>query len=98
MHCFKTPFMGYACEWSPFEENKLAIATAQHFDVVGNGKQHIIQVDTKGVIQKSQILSSYQSQSMIQPLPCKQLAIFNTRDGIYDCACYQVSGIEIREI
>ena len=86
MHAFKTPFMGYACEWSPFEQNKLAIATAQHFGVVGNGKQHIIQVDTQGVIQKSSILSSVAAPQMIQPLPCKQLAIFNTNDGIYDCA------------
>ena len=80
--------MGYACEWSPFEQNKLAIATAQHFGVVGNGKQHIIQVDTQGVIQKSSILGSIpgNAPTMIQPLPCKQLAIFNTNDGIYDNA------------
>ena len=96
MHAFKTPFMGYACEWSPFEPNKLAIATAQHFGVVGNGKQHIIQVDTKGVVEKSSILSSIQSpqsssSSMMQPLPCKQLAIFNTNDGIYDCAWSEVN-------
>eukprot|EP01084_Bolivina_argentea_P036421 67381_1 len=87
MYAFKTPFMGYACEWSPFEQNKLAIATSQHFGVVGNGKQHIIQVDTRGIIAKSSILpNQMQQQQIVQPLPCKQLAIFNTNDGIYDCA------------
>ena len=85
-------FTGYACEWSPFEENKLAIATAQHFGVVGNGKQHIIQVDTRKVIQTTKILSStYPTQQIPQPLPCRQLAIFNTRDGIYDCCWSEIN-------
>ncbi len=44
---FKTPFNGYAVEFSPFDETKLACATAQHFGIVGNGKQHIFDVKPK---------------------------------------------------
>ena len=36
---FRTEFMGYSVEWSPFDESLLAVATAQHFGIVGNGKQ-----------------------------------------------------------
>lgn len=88
MYGFHTTFMGYACEWSPFEDNKLAIATAQHFGVVGNGKQHIIQVDTNNIIQQTKMVSKYSSnmQNVIKPLPCKELAVFNTREGIFDNA------------
>lgn len=29
-------------KWSPFDERRLAIATAQNFGIVGNGKQYIV--------------------------------------------------------
>ncbi len=31
-------------EWSPFDENKLAVSTAQNFGIIGNGKQHVFTV------------------------------------------------------
>jgi len=62
---FKTPFNGYAVEFSPFDEAKLAVATAQHFGIIGNGKQHILQ------IQGNQI---------------REIACFDSRDGLYDCS------------
>ncbi len=80
---FKTPFMGYACEWSPFEENKLAIASAQHFGVVGNGKQHVIRVNTQALRAKQ---SKGLAPQQINAPMFKDLAIYNTRDGVYDCA------------
>ena len=39
---FRTDFMGYAIEWNPLLEGKLAVATAQHFGVVGQGKQLVL--------------------------------------------------------
>lgn len=45
----KLPFTGYACEFSPFDEKKLAVSTAQHFGVVGNGRQHIFDVTAGGI-------------------------------------------------
>ena len=35
---FATPFNCCSVEFSPFEERKLAVATAQYFGVVGNGQ------------------------------------------------------------
>ena len=36
---FKTQFQACAVKFSPFEEGKLAVATAQNFGIIGNGKQ-----------------------------------------------------------
>jgi len=47
---YKTPFSGYSVEFSPFEENKLAVASAQHFGIVGNGKLHILDILENGSI------------------------------------------------
>ena len=31
-------------EWSPFDANRLAVATAQNFGIVGQGKQYVLQM------------------------------------------------------
>ena len=46
---FKPPnislnLMGYAVEWSPFDEKKLAVACAQNFGIVGSGQLQIYDV------------------------------------------------------
>lgn len=43
---FKTAFNGYSIKFSPFEDGKLAVATAQNFGIIGNGRQYVIQVHT----------------------------------------------------
>ena len=35
---------GYSVKFSPFEEDKLAVATSQNFGIIGNGKQYVLQV------------------------------------------------------
>ena len=52
MPSFHTEFMGYSVEFSPFEENKLAVSTAQHFGIIGNGKQYILEVTPGGAIRE----------------------------------------------
>ncbi|KAJ4976403.1 hypothetical protein NE237_001509 [Protea cynaroides] len=42
MPVFKTPFNGYAVKFSPFYENRLAVATAQNFGILGNGRVHVL--------------------------------------------------------
>lgn len=37
-------------EFSPFEERKLACATAQHFGIIGNGKQYIFDVHDREIV------------------------------------------------
>jgi len=48
---FRTPFHGYSVEFSPFEERRFAVATAQHFGLIGNGKQHILEVRGNEIIE-----------------------------------------------
>ncbi|KAL9644368.1 hypothetical protein ABK040_005826 [Willaertia magna] len=45
MPSFKTTYSGYSVEFSPFEDDKLGVATSQHFGIVGNGRQYILQHD-----------------------------------------------------
>ena len=49
MPSFQTDFMGYSIEYSPFEENKIAVSTAQHFGIIGNGKQYILENTPYGI-------------------------------------------------
>lgn len=42
MPVFKTPFNGYSVKFSPFYEHRLAVATAQNFGILGNGRLHIL--------------------------------------------------------
>ncbi|POW01034.1 hypothetical protein PSTT_12764, partial [Puccinia striiformis] len=43
---YETPgFSGYSCAYSPFYADKLAVATAANFGLVGNGRLHILQAD-----------------------------------------------------
>ena len=43
---FRTAFNGYAVKFSPFEEGRVAVATAQNFGIIGNGRQYVLQVGT----------------------------------------------------
>jgi peroxin-7 len=40
----RTAFQGYSVKFSPFEEGKVAVATAQNFGIIGNGKQYVLAV------------------------------------------------------
>lgn len=40
--CRTDGFAGYACSYSPFFPDKLAVASAANFGLVGNGRLHIL--------------------------------------------------------
>jgi peroxin-7 len=42
MPVFKTPFNGYSVKFSPFYESRIAVATAQNFGILGNGRIHVL--------------------------------------------------------
>ncbi|KAM7263161.1 hypothetical protein ACFE04_000844 [Oxalis oulophora] len=42
MPVFKTPFNGYSVKFSPFYETRIAVATAQNFGILGNGRVHVL--------------------------------------------------------
>jgi peroxin-7 len=46
----KTDFQGYSVRFSPFEEGKIAVATAQNFGIIGNGKQMVYQYGPQGLV------------------------------------------------
>ncbi|QPG77086.1 hypothetical protein FOA43_004485 [Brettanomyces nanus] len=51
MFAFKTPgYNGYSVKYSPFYENKLAVATAANYGLVGNGKLWILTIHDNGQI------------------------------------------------
>ena len=50
MPVFKTPFNGYAVKFSPFYESRLAVATAQNFGILGNGRLHVLELSPAGPI------------------------------------------------
>lgn len=51
MLAFKTTgYNGYSCKYSPFYDNKLAVATAANFGLVGNGRLYILSITDDGRI------------------------------------------------
>lgn len=50
-----TGYNGYACKYSPFYDNKLAVATAANYGLVGNGRIYILSITNDGrIIQDAQ--------------------------------------------
>ena len=47
---FVTPFNGCSVEFSPFLENRLAVATAQYYGIIGNGRQHVLDLSADGQV------------------------------------------------
>lgn len=43
MPVFRMAFNGYAVQFSPFDD-RIAVATAQNFGIIGNGKQYVLKV------------------------------------------------------
>lgn len=43
-----TGYNGYACKYSPFYDNKLAVATAANYGLVGNGRLYILSITNDG--------------------------------------------------
>ena len=40
----RTGFQGSSVKFSPYEDGRIAVGTAQNFGIIGNGKQHVFQV------------------------------------------------------
>jgi peroxin-7 len=74
---FKTTFNGYAVRFNPFIEGRLAVATAQNFGIIGNGRLHVLQQPPPGAPPHS---------------PLVEVAAFDTADGLYDVAWSEENG------
>jgi len=62
---FQLDYMGYSVEWSPFDEGRLAVATAQNFGIVGQGKQYVLQL----------------KNGLLQPMATFETAVSTARGG-----------------
>ncbi|PWN51058.1 WD40 repeat-like protein [Violaceomyces palustris] len=69
--CRTQGFAGYNLAWSPFFENKLAVASSANYGLVGNGRLHIMSLGP-GAVAPSPGL-------MVEKM-------FDTQDGLYDLA------------
>ncbi|KAL5151085.1 Peroxisome biogenesis protein 7 [Glycine soja] len=57
MPIFKTPFNGYSVKFSPFYENRLAVATAQNFGILGNGRLHVLDLSPEPSLPISELVA-----------------------------------------
>lgn len=53
MQTYRFPFCGFAVKYSPFVEGLLAVAAAQNFGIVGNGRQIVVQATQHGIQDKA---------------------------------------------
>jgi hypothetical protein len=45
-----TGFNGYAVKYSPFYDNRIAVASAANFGLVGNGRLYILELTANGIV------------------------------------------------
>mmetsp|Transcript_45098 Transcript_45098/g.134644 ORF Transcript_45098/g.134644 Transcript_45098/m.134644 type:complete len:316 (-) Transcript_45098:2-949(-) len=50
MRC-KTAFNACSVRWSPFQEGRFAVSTAQNFGIIGNGRQHVFEMTPNGIVE-----------------------------------------------
>ena len=64
-------FNGYAVKYSPFFDSRIAVASSQHFGLVGNGRLYVLGLTPKGIVaEKWYALCSYRcSCNPLYPLP-----------------------------
>lgn len=53
-----TGYNGYACKYSPFYDNKIAVATAANYGLVGNGRLYILSITPDGRIVQDAIFDT----------------------------------------
>ena len=46
----KTPFNGFSVKFSPYNPNRIAVATAQNFGIIGNGRQEVFDITPNGLV------------------------------------------------
>ena len=65
---FKTTFNGYAAKFSPFVDNRLAVATAQNFGIIGNGRLHVLEVSATAAV----VTNGHRTRSVLAACPRHQ--------------------------
>ncbi|KAE9591343.1 putative transcription factor WD40-like family [Lupinus albus] len=93
MPIFKTPFNGYSVKFSPFYENRLAVATSQNFGILGNGRLHVLDLSHDPSLPPITELASYDTADGVYDLAWSEshdsLLVAAVADGsvkLYDLA------------
>ena len=77
----KTPrFAHHNVAWSPFFEDRMAVASGANFGLVGNGRLHLVQMGQGGL----QVVKWY--VGLMSAVVKLNLSRFDTQDCVYDVA------------
>jgi len=81
-------FNGYAVKYSPFFDSRIAVATSQHYGLVGNGRLYILGLTPKGVVAEKWYIYPAQIISFLLCIHhvAYRLLRFDTQDSLYDLA------------
>lgn len=83
-------FNGYAVKYSPFFDSRIAVASSQHYGLVGNGRLYILGLTPKGIVAEKWYASHISSFSglaqVFVTVEANSLLRFDTQDSLYDLA------------
>jgi uncharacterized protein YodC (DUF2158 family) len=81
LHYRTQGYNGYAVKYSPFFDNRLAIASAANFGLVGNGRLYVLELTANGIVPvKWYVGPSLRTQSVIYYLPESAFFFGHCRD------------------
>lgn len=80
-------FNGYAVKYSPFFDSRIAVASSQHFGLVGNGRLYVLGLTPKGIVAEKWYPSTFpQSSIQIPHIKAHKMLRFDTQDSLFDLA------------
>ena len=83
MYSFRTEgFNGYAVQYSPFVDSRLAVASSANFGLIGNGRLFILGLSPNGLHFEKKFTFSKKRSALLTCYVCR----FDTQDGLFDCA------------
>ena len=80
-------FAHYSIAWSPFHPNRLALASAANYGLIGNGRVHLVSLSPNPAPPSQPIAGK---PPIPPPLIPQIEKFFPTQDGLYDVAWSEV--------
>lgn len=81
------PFAHYGLAWSPFHTNRIALASAANYGLVGNGRLHLTSI-VGGQIVLDKLSVGVSTRDVYSLM---LLNSYDTQDGLYDIAWSEVN-------
>ena len=71
LHYRTQGFNGYAVKYSPFFDNRLAVASGANFGLVGNGRLYVLELTANGIVPvKWYVGNSFEDRGRSYKTPC----------------------------